>query len=91
MQPTSTYPDGHIVVMNGLIPSVGHLVAALHRGQPVPLAALVSHAALSKEDNHIARHVLYAVGWHAQPAFEGHQQSTCKAIAVRQALLIYLV
>ena len=74
------------MVLNGLIPSIGHLVAARCRREPVPLAPLVSHAALGKEDDHIAGHVLYPVGGDAQPAFEGHQQRPC-IITAQQALL----
>ncbi len=65
------------MVLNGLVPSIGHLVAARCRREPVPLAPLVSHAALGKEDDHIAGHVLYPVGGHTQPALEGHQQGPC--------------
>ncbi len=65
------------MVLNGLVPSIGHLVAARCGREPVPLAPLVSHTALGKEDHHIAGHVLYTVGGHTQPAFEGHQQRPC--------------
>ena len=62
------------MLVDGLIPGVGHLVAAGRRGEPVPLAPLVGHTPLGKEDDHITRHVLYAVRRHAQPTLEGHQQ-----------------
>ncbi len=68
------HPDSHGMVLYGFIPGICHFVAACSRREPVPLAPLVSHAALGKEDDNIPRHVLYAVRWHAQPAFEGHQQ-----------------
>ena len=65
------------MILDGLIPGICHFVAASSWGEPVPLGPLMSHPLLSKEDDHIAGHVLYAVGRHTQPALEGHQQGPC--------------
>ena len=62
------------MLVYGLVPGVGHLVAAGRWSEPVPLAPLVGHTPLGKEDDHITRHVLYAVRRHTQPTLEGHQQ-----------------
>jgi len=76
------------MVLNGLDPSIGHLVAARRRREPVPLAPLVSHAALGKEDDHIIGHVLYPVGGHTQPAFESDQQGPCMVTSIARSTLL---
>ena len=74
------YPDGHDMVKDGFIPGIGHLSPARGRCQPIPLALLMRHAALSKEDNHITGHILNAVRGHTETAFEGHQQRPCTSV-----------
>ena len=64
--------NGHVVLKNGLIPGISHLVAPRKRQQLIPLAVLLGHSPLGKPDADITRHVLYAVGRHAQAALEGH-------------------
>lgn len=71
------YLDCHVVLKNGLIPGISHLVAPGKRHQLIPLAVLMWHSPLSKADANITGHIFYAVGRHTQAALEGHQQRPC--------------
>lgn len=56
--------NSHVMLKNGLIPGISHLVAPRKWDQLIPLAVLMRHSPLSKPDANITGHVLYAVGRH---------------------------
>ena len=73
------YLDSQLVLVSGLIPGIRHGIAARAGFQSVPVLALMqlSHSSLRKEDLDILALVLNAIGRHAKPALEGHQDRAC--------------